>query len=223
MHVKLDLLEEQGFATLKDYDGPPIPQSEWESLEYMDWKSGGDTNFAPIASAMGEMECAGFWDHGKPDKDGIWTKNAEICPTLVEYVKSTGIRFGRVRIIKLNPNTYEEGVRNLHLDDNNRLNPEDEGWVVRAWLNLTDDADSHMILREDKNDPSTESRISMPRNRQMVIDSERLWHASWHPGPKPRYALITSFESGDALRAWMDRESRPEGDESGIQRGPLAQ
>jgi hypothetical protein len=78
-----------------------------------------------------------------------------------------------------------------------------------------------MILREDKNDPSTESRISMPRNRQMVIDSERLWHASWHPGPKPRYALITSFESGDSLRSWLDREDRPAGDTEGIQTGPI--
>jgi len=80
MHLKLDTLTEKGFVVLRDYDGPPVPKEEWMSLEYMDWKSGGDTNFAPIASARGEMECAGFWDHGKPDKDGIWTKNAEICP-----------------------------------------------------------------------------------------------------------------------------------------------
>jgi hypothetical protein len=38
----------------------------------MDWKSGRDTNFAPLASATGEMDCRGFWDHGKPDKNGIW-------------------------------------------------------------------------------------------------------------------------------------------------------
>jgi len=206
MHVKLDTLQEQGFAVLRDYQGPPIPESEWMGLEYMDWKSGGDTNFAPIASAKGEMECAGFWDHGKPDKDGIWTKNAELCPMLKQYVEETGIRYGRVRIIKLNPNTYDEAIHNLHLDDNNRLNPEDEGWVVRAWLQLTDNPDSYMILREDKNDPSTESRISMPKNRQLVVDSERLWHAAWHPGPEPRYALITSYESGPALRRWMERE-----------------
>ena len=222
MHVKLDLLEEQGYAVLKDYDRHPIPESEWAGLEYMDWKSGGDTNFAPIASAEGEMECAGFWDHGKPDKDGIWTKNAEICPTLVNYVKEIGVRFGRVRIIKLNPNTYEEAIKNLHLDDNNRLNPEDEGWVVRAWLQLTDDANSYMILREDKNDPSTETRVPMPRNRQMVIDSERLWHASWHPGPNPRYALITSFESGAPLRSWLEREEAADPDSMGVQRGALS-
>ena len=88
---------------LRDYDGPPIPPAEWEGLEYVDWKSGGDTNFAPLASALGEMECAGFWDHGKPDKDGIRTKNREIAPTLCSYVEAVGARFGRVRVIKLNP------------------------------------------------------------------------------------------------------------------------
>lgn len=207
MHVKLDVLAEKGFVVLKDYDGPAIPEAEWRNLEYMDWKSGGDTNFAPIASAFGEMECAGFWDHGKPDKDGMWTKNAELCPTLVNYVENVGANFGRVRIIKLNPNTVEEATgRNLHLDDNNRLNPEGEGWVVRTWLQLTDDADSYMIVREDKDDPSTESRISMPRNRQLVVDSQRLWHAAWHPGPQPRYALINSFESGPALQRWIESQ-----------------
>lgn len=207
MHVKLDVLAEQGFAVLKNYDGPHIPTSEWMNLEYMDWKSGGDTNFAPIASAKGEMECAGFWDHGKPDKDGMWTKNAEICPTLVTYVKNVAANFGRVRIIKLNPNTEAEVTgRNLHLDDNNRLNPDGEGWVVRTWLQLTDDPNTYMIVREDRDDPSTESRISMPRNRQLVVDSQRLWHAAWHPGPEPRYALITSFESSPALQRWIESQ-----------------
>jgi hypothetical protein len=207
MHLKLDVLAEKGFVVLRDYAGPPIPEREWLGLEYMDWKSGGDTNFAPIASALGEMECAGFWDHGKPDKDGIWTKNAAQCPTLVKWVESVGANFGRVRIIKLNPNTEDEALtRNLHLDDNNRLKPDGEGWVVRVWLQLTDDPDSYMILREDRDDPSTESRISMPRNRQLVVDSERLWHAAWHPGPEPRYALITSFESGPALQRWIESQ-----------------
>ena len=207
MHLKLDVLADKGFVVLRDYAGPPIPEREWLDLEYMDWKSGGDTNFAPIASALGEMECAGFWDHGKPDKDGIWTKNAAQCPTLVKWVESVGANFGRVRIIKLNSNTEAEALaRNLHLDDNNRLNPDGEGWVVRVWLQLSDDPDSYMILREDRNDPSTESRISMPRNRQLVVDSQRLWHAAWHPGPQPRYALITSFESGPALQRWIESQ-----------------
>jgi hypothetical protein len=213
-HHKLEMLEERGFVVLQPYAGPPIPESEWRNLEYMDWKSGGDTNFAPIASAWGEMECRGFWDHGKPDKDGIWTMNADQCPTLVRWVEQVGANFGRVRIIKLNPNTEAEAIRNLHLDDNNRLNPDEAGWVVRAWLQLTDNPDSYMILREDKDDPTTERRIPLPRNAQLVIDSEQLWHASWHPGPEPRYALIVSFESGPALERWIVSQTRLAADET---------
>jgi hypothetical protein len=207
MHTKLDLLADKGFRVLRDYDGPPIPEREWLDLDYMDWKSGGDTNFAPIASALGEMECAGFWDHGKPDKDGIWTTNRQICPTLVRWVENVRARFGRVRVIKLNPYPDEAAVlRQLHLDDNNRLNPDGEGWVVRSWLELTDCPNSSMVLREDKDDPATESRIPLPRGRQIVIDTERLWHVVSHLGPEPRYALITSFESGPALQRWMESQ-----------------
>ena len=63
-----------------------------------------------------------------------------------------------------------------------------------------------MIVREDKDDPSTESRIPLPKGAQFVVDSQRLWHAVWHPGPGPRYALIVSFESGPDLERWIDSQ-----------------
>src|SRR5215813_11188266 len=119
MHRKLDILAEKGFVILRDLPGPPIPRSEWESLAYMDWKSGGDTNFAPLASATGALDCRGFWDHGKPDKGGVWTANRDIAPSLVRYVENVGGEFGRVRVIKLNPSSEQEALRCLHLDDNN--------------------------------------------------------------------------------------------------------
>lgn len=201
---KLADLEEKGFVILKPFAGR-IDRAEWESLEYVDWKSGGDTNFAPIATAAGDMSVAGFWDFGKPDKGGIWNANAEKCPTFVKFVESVGADFGRVRVIKLNPNTYEQvSGRFLHQDDNNRLNPDGTGWVVRSWLQLTDNPDSYMVVREESDDPATESHIPLPRNSQFVVDTERLWHAVYHPGPEPRYALITSFESGDALQRWIE-------------------
>ena len=56
------------------------------------------------------------------------------------------------------------------------------------------------------NDPTTESRVSLPKNRQLVIDSQRLYHATWHPGPEPRYALIVSFESGENLERWIESQ-----------------
>lgn len=201
-YLTLPSLDKRGYVVLRPHT-KPIPPEEYLNLEYMDWKSGGDTNFAPIASALGQMECHGFWEHGKPDKDGIWTDNAKVCPSLVEWTEQVGARYGRVRTIKLNPNTEEEALRNLHPDDNNRLNPEGEGWVVRAWLQLTDNPSSSMILREDKDDPSTETRISLAAGAQMLIDSERLYHAVYHPGPEPRYSLIVSFESSPALERWI--------------------
>lgn len=205
-HRRLPILEENGFVQLRDYEGELNP-AEWESMEYMDWKSGGDTNFAPIASAEGEMECAGFWDHGKSDKDGIWTKNAEICPTLVQWTEKVGGRYGRVRVIKLEPSpSYEFAVSCMHQDDNNRLNPEDEPWVVRAWLNLTDDTESYMIVREGKDDVASEKHIPLRKGAQFVVDTQRLWHAVYHKGDKPRYALIVSFESGDDLQRFIDAE-----------------
>ncbi|MFZ0169522.1 MAG: hypothetical protein WAL64_08905 [Candidatus Dormiibacterota bacterium] len=207
MHRKLDVLAERGFVVLKDYDGPAIPPAEWESLDYVDWKSGGDTNFAPLASANGEMECHGFWEHGKPDKFGVWTDNRNIAPSLVRYVESIGGNFGRVRVIKLNPSDEEQALRQLHPDDNNRLNPEGSGWVVRAWLELADSpGKSTFILREVKDDPATETRIVLHPGMQLVIDTERLFHVVHHPGPDPRYSLITSWESDDTIEKWIQSQ-----------------
>ncbi len=204
MHVEIPELTERGYVVLDRCD-LEVPEHEYLDLEYRDWKSGGDTNFAPVASAFGAVECAGFWDHGKPDKGGVWTTNVSICPTLVEWTTRVGADFGRVRVIKLEPNVMPDVERWLHVDDNNRLNPEGTGRVVRAWLQLTDDPDSCMILRRGKDDLDSEVRIPLPRGAQFVVDSERMWHGVYHPGDRARYALIVSFESGDALAAWIDR------------------
>jgi hypothetical protein len=207
MHRKLDILAEKGFVILRDRPGPKIPAGDWESLEYLDWKSGGDTNFAPLASATGEMDCRGFWDHGKADKDGIWTSNRELAPNLVDYVEEIGGNYGRVRVIKLHPSDEATALRQLHLDDNNRLNPDGTGWVVRSWLELDDEAGkSTFILRADKDDPATETRIKLHPGMQLLIDTERLYHVVWHPGPRPRYALITSWDTNEALERWVTRE-----------------
>jgi hypothetical protein len=212
MHRKLDILAETGYAIMRDRQGPPIGRGEWESLAYMDWKSGGDTNFAPLTSATGEMDCRGFWDHGKPDKGGLWTENRDIAPSLCRYVEGIGGDFGRVRVIKLNPSDEATALRNLHLDDNNRLNPDGSGWVVRSWLELDDTAgESVFILREKKEDAATETRIVLHPGMQLVIDTERLYHVVWHPGPRPRYALITSWESDDVIDKWISNELLPGG------------
>ena len=201
-HYKLPILEEKGYVVLKKQDVPD--PREWLDLEFMDWKSSGDTRFAPIASATGEMDCNGFWFSGKPDKGGVWTSNKDVCPSMVKWVENVGADYGRVRVIELQPTPYDETQRNLHQDDNNRINPEDSGWVVRCFFNLSDDPGSFMVLREDKDDPATESRIPLPAGSCVLIDTERLFHAVTHNGNSPRYCLITSFESGPELQKWVD-------------------
>jgi hypothetical protein len=189
-----------------------VPPAEWESLEYMDWKSGGDTNFAPIATMDGELDCRGFWskDDEHPDKDARFTSNASICPTLRDYVAGVGANFGRVRVIKLEPQDRDAALRSFHRDDNNRFNPTDEGWVVRSWLELTDNPASYMLLMESGPDglpdPATEVRVPLSQGSRFVVDTQRLWHVVVHEGDAPRYALITSFESGPELEGWIESQ-----------------
>jgi hypothetical protein len=204
-HVRIPALDETGYVVLDRHDQAQDPR-EWEDLAYVDWKSSGDTRFAPLASASGGLECNAFFNHLPPrtDKDGIWVdENVRVAPRLVARAREPGANVGRCRVIELQPTTYVQAVANLHLDDNNHLNPAGSGWVVRGFFNLTDDPDSLMILREDPADASTETRIPLAAGTQLILDTQRLWHAVWHPGPAPRYCLITSWESGPELAAYV--------------------
>ena len=208
-HHRMPVLAPTGVVELSPMP-VDVPPAEWDSVEYMDWKSGGDTNFAPLASADGQLDCRGFWDKGKTDKDALWTSNAEQSPTLRSYVDGVGANFGRVRVIKLEPQDRDTAIRSLHRDDNNRFNPDDEGWVVRMWLELTDHPDSYMLLMDNGPDglpdPATEVRVPLHRGARFLVDTQRLWHVVVHNGSAPRYALITSVESGPALQRWVDRQ-----------------
>ncbi len=128
-----------------------FPAHEYLDLEYMDWKSGGDTNFAPIATADGELDCRGFWSAGdeRPDKGARFTSNASKCPTIKEYVESVGrrLRTGahdqarapgpRLRVPQLPPR------RQQPLQSRRPT----VGSCAR-WLELTDNPDSYMLLMD---------------------------------------------------------------------------
>lgn len=204
-YIKSAALEETGFVILDRYDQAQDPK-EWLDLEYVDWKSSGDTQFAPLASANGTIEVNGFWNHQPPrtDKDGVWIESQVAkAPRLTARAQEPGANVGRCRVIELKPNSYEETLYNLHQDDNNRLNPDGSGWIVRGFFNLSDDANSCLVLREERFDPDTEIRIPLPAGAQVIVDTQRFWHAVWHPGPENRYCLITSWESGPELDAYI--------------------
>ncbi|NQU36221.1 MAG: hypothetical protein HQ526_01325, partial [Actinobacteria bacterium] len=44
----------------------------------------------------------------------------------------------------------------------------------------------------------------LPAGTQAIIDTQRLYHAVWHPGDKPRYCLITSWESAPELEQYIE-------------------
>jgi hypothetical protein len=52
-------------------------------------------------------------------------------------------------------------------------------------------------------DAATEIRVPLRKGARFVVDTQRLWHVVVHHGDAPRYALITSFESGPVLDEWI--------------------
>jgi hypothetical protein len=82
--------------------------------------------------------------------------------------------------------------------------------VVRSWVELTDNPDSYMLLMDMDGDglpdPATERRVPLHRGARFVVDTQRLWHVVVHTGDAPRYALITSFESGPELERFIEAE-----------------
>lgn len=206
-HYRMPKLEEAGgYLVLDRYRGPEIPKEEWEGLTYTTYATDPKTFFAPITSATGEIELKGFWEYGKADLDGIWTENAKRCPTLVEWIESIGARFGRVQLLRMSHNTLRECRWGLHLDNNNQGNPESNGWIVRVWMELTDDPTSVLVVRPSEFDRKHEVQISLPRYQQVVIDSEALYHGGYHAGSQTRYAVIVSVESGPALERWIESQ-----------------
>ena len=89
-HPRLDVMAPRGVVVLQDAPHT-APESEYLALEYMDWKSGGDTNFAPIATADGNLDCRGFWNKGdeRPDKGARFTSNADTVPDVAALRRRT--------------------------------------------------------------------------------------------------------------------------------------
>ena len=92
-----------------------------------------------------------------------------------------------------------------------------EGYDVLISASATD---AHAVIRH--NSDRTDKALFTQRGRgprivvheaydqddeaRFVVDTQRLWHVVVHPGDAPRYALITSFESGPTLERWIEAE-----------------
>ncbi len=203
-HYRCPLVESgTGHVVLRRYGGPQIPAPEWESLEYTTYKSDPFTFFAPITSPTGKIELIGAKEAGKEELECAPTPNADKCPTIMQWLNSMGGRYGRVQLLRMKSNTLRECRWGLHQDNNNLVNPAPNGWIVRVWLELTDDPTSTLLARQGEFDRRSEVQVKLPRGQQVVVDSERLWHGGFHAGTHTRYALIASVESSQALNEWI--------------------
>lgn len=213
-HEQMASLVEHGFAVLAPALDA-VPEVELDALTYLPWRSGGDTTFAPLTSATGELDCEPFWTRDRPDTDGRWTSNADRAPSLRSIVAALDARVGRARVVRLRPQDRAGALANLHRDDNNRLNPPGSGWIVRFWQELDECTGSYLVLFDCADDgtpaPNSERRIPLLRGSRVVVDSQRLWHAVVHLGPQPRRALIASLQSSSALDGWITANALPDG------------
>lgn len=202
------LVNAGGHIKLKKYAGPEIPKEEWESLEYVTYSSDPFTFFAPLKSPNGKNQLLGAREAGKEDLDCTWTPNSEKCPTIVAWLNSIGANVGRVQLLRMKPNTLQECRWGLHQDNNNPENPDSKGWIVRIWLELTDDTSSALLVRPGEFARNAEVQIKLPKYQQAVVDSELLWHGGHHDSTEMRYALIASAESSPELEKWIASQSQ---------------
>ena len=130
-----------------------------------------------------------------------------------DYVDSVGANFGRVRVIKLEPQAREQAIRSIHRDDNNRFNPDDEGWVVRSWLELTDNPDSYMLLMDNGPTacPTRRPRSACRCTAAPASSStpSACGTSSCTRARRRATRSITSFETGPVLGDWIDAERSP--------------
>ena len=112
----------------------------------------------------------------------MFTSNAARCPTIRRYVESVGANFGRVRMIKLEPQDHDDGDAVASTATTTTAStPTSDGWVVRSWLELTDNPDSYMLLMECGPDG-----LPDPRDRDAAPAPPRRSLRRRHPAPLAR-------------------------------------
>jgi len=100
---RVGALERARLRDLRDL-ARPDPGVRVPRLEYMDWKSGGDTNFAPSPRRR-ELDCRGFWKPGEErPTGGRFTSNCgPSARRSSPRLESSAPTSAAVRVIKLEP------------------------------------------------------------------------------------------------------------------------
>ena len=212
-HPRLDVLKETGVrAARTDAVRRTRPRSTSRSSTWIGRAA--VTRTSPRSPPTdGELDCRGFWNKGdEPDKDALWTSNAELVPDAARLRRpasaptsagcassSSSRRTARRRSAPSTATTTTASTPTTRA-----------GWCAR-WVELTDNPDSYMLLMDNGPDglpdPATErARAAAPR-APASSSTRSACGTSWSTtATAPRYALITSFESGPALERWIDSQ-----------------
>ena len=126
---------------------------------------------------------------------------------------------GRADLVTVRVMGWADGAPALDYTVNNAVGypmltgpgPEPVNHVLPAWDLLSGAYAAFALLaalrRRHATGAGTEVRIPLPAGSQIVVDTQRFWHAVWHRGNAPRYSLITSWTSGPELDAYIERHN----------------
>ena len=214
-HPRLDVLAEHGFVVLRDLDRRRSPSRSTSRSSTWTGRAAATPTSRPIATADGELDCRGFWKEGdeRPDKGGRFTSNARVVPAASSPRSSRSAPTSAgCASIKLEPQGYDDALRQIHRDDNNRFNPDDDGWVVRAWTELTDNPDSFMILMEQGPDglPDPTHRGAAPAAPRRALRARHAAALARRVPPRHRAALRAHLQLRERPRPRrLDRVATP--------------
>ena len=204
-YIKSAALEETGYVVLDRYNQELDPK-EWLDIEYVDWKSSGETRFAPLASAKGEIEVQRLLE----PQAAAHRQGRRLDPVAGGEGAEPGAPrpgAGRERRPLPRHRAAAQHLRGLPVQPApGRQQPAQPGRHRLGRARLLQPhrrRDSYFVLRDNRTDPSVEYRIALPAGAQLIVDTQRLWHATTLNSPTPRYCLITSWESGPELDAYI--------------------
>ena len=146
-----------GYLLLKKYDGPEIPTSEYEDLVYTTYAS--DASDDAGADHVGHRRDRAAVDSRRmagPTSTASGPTTPRSAPRSSAGSSRSARGYGRVQLLKMQPNTLRECRWGLHLDNNNAVNRPGQERLGRAGVAR---ADRRRVERARRPQPSVRQEL----------------------------------------------------------------
>ena len=201
-HTRLDVLAEHGYVILRDLDpagpraGVPRRSSTWTGRAAATRTS----RRSPPPTASSTAAASGSPVTSVPTRAGSGPPTRRSAPRWCARSRASAPTSGACARSSSSLRATRTRCASIHRDDNNRFNPDGEGWVVRQWIELTDFPDSFMILMEQgaRRAPRPEHRGARPAAPGLAV---RRRHATAVARRVPPRATRRATRSSPASRA----------------------